>query len=386
MFFILWHTNSFKHEKSIISFFAGTEKLTDQEALEEIKALRNEIQRLLERSPHNGAAISTISALLEAFRQPKANQLAVMPATQSLQPPKVNGIGVTKTHDKSINTDTIDWKDVTSIHRITITDEGEKRISTNSSNNTNNNNNNNNVEENDSLCTSNSNVNFDELDLKCMCSEDEEDCANYTETGCSDDDALQSNYLIKQSSDMHLESRLRKINSNNCASRCKKTYESCDNLFSSNNSSNRPKDTKSIDSCQLGFNPYYNTKHSHQKPPTKLDCDEITRKLQLHVTKSVPDSEVDPSPVAPVTDPLSPPPVPPRRSNGKPSCTTATPSATVTDHRCSDEDASTSDVVDTTDGSSSASVKKSNRNKKSPEKRLVLDLNDRSKYTEEVSV
>lgn len=279
--------------------------------------------------------------------------------------------------DKSINTDTIDWNEVLGVvssnsgARITISDEGTielKRVVPAASSGGSTKESVNDQCDEESRYTSNSNVNFEELDLKCMCSEDEEDCGNYTESGC------RAGILIKQSSDMHLESRTRINKDSSCSvagrGGHKKTFESCDNLYSSNSAvsnSSRPKDTKSVGSYQLSFNPYKHTK----RVPDKLDSAEITRKL-LQVTKA--DDE--------------PPPVPPRRSNGKPTVPAEAAAAAASGDNSLTTSTAGSDTTGEEAGSSTGSTKQAGKSskKKSPEKRLVLDLNDKSKYTEEVSV
>lgn len=311
--------------------------------LEEIKNLHNQVQRLLERSPYNGAAISTISALLEAFKQPRCNQLMLKPppnGTDNNNPAdnllaikaKENGMaGVTIPRvDKSVNTDTVDWQSDTIAGenngtRITLSEDLSKpeviakeqcsrqkstdKVTQPSCSSAEDNR----CEVDDvSRYTSTSNVNFDELDLKCMCSEDEEDCANYTESGysCSqvldqpEDLPVYGPNLIKQCSDLHLDCRTQGNRGNGTGGTgYRKTYESCDNLYKNK-----------VDNYS-----YYVKFH---KQPPKLDSELITQKLLKvsNLTDASPVTDEKPA-TAPVTASTTVstqqqfvlPPVPPRQ-------------------------------------------------------------------------
>lgn len=456
----------------------------------------------MQRSPHNGAAISTISHLLEAFKQPRNNQLMLKPppstlaitataanATNSLTGSsgdgsnggvKENG-GVMCSNraivvDKSINTDTIGWN-WSCINGGIVSEKGEARITiVDKSDNitcTRSNLNNNNVgnvgaayvgtpdSEIDRQIVSQvpddemtrSNVSFDDLDLKCMCSEDEEDCANYSECGFSENVYSYGPNLIKQCSDMHLESRIKRQGScNNSSNRNnnetkKKNYESCDNLYSCNNRNESklltkitPMENTIRNYYQLGYQPHH--KHYRKPHECKLDSEIVTKKL-LRVTKSD-DTEF-------VLD--EPPPVPPRQSlrnpiptnlnlksntnnnilsasnlnekNQAPQQSSTSSSSSVTTSRpmtrhdlekkrkhrrqnsvkssdcgSGDDSSSTTHLTPKNDdddddnkiegafskSNNKSDSGKSSKRKKSPEKRLVLDLNDRSKYSGEVSV
>uniref|UniRef100_A0A336LL06 CSON010180 protein n=1 Tax=Culicoides sonorensis TaxID=179676 RepID=A0A336LL06_CULSO len=473
--------NKYGNSTTSTAQLGGTDKLTDQEALEEVKALHNQLQILLQRTPHNGAAISTISMLLEAFKQPRSNQLTVASAGLAIQSSAqiktsnesliaIKNKAIASTPANNTTKSTVDKCVSTECHMNQITCNDSAKICSNtiissnyrgtddSSNHKNcsdivekkeqnkgetnstppNNNNNCSMSVEDEI--NRSNVSFDDLDLRCMCSDEEEDCHH-----CSDTSEIEST-LVKQFSDLNLESKAKNEYS---VSNNKKTYESCDNLYNSKKSSsssfnrhhhrddsmkqvvlydeaNQKRDSKNY--YHLGYNPHHKhyRKNQLETYECKLDSEIVTKKL----LKSIQSNEESMN----KTD--EPPPVPPRKflpnNNNQQTIGSATsknvnilsvsnltsiPPTLRTEqqqHLCNThsvdpnlnsestttisnvkEDSgnnSTTSTENTTAGDfengskqSSGSVK-SQKRKKSPEKRLVLDLNDRSKYTEEVSV
>lgn len=432
-------------------FIGGTEKLTDQEALEEIKSLQNQLQVLLQRTPHNGAAIVTISLLLEAFKHPRSNQLLVATTMQSnvrktsnesLRGIKNKTIALppaSNTADKCVSTESIDSfhtdqknNSTTVIQTpndngeygesnncsITSCDEKDEKQNRDRTNATPTNNKDGNpLSVEDEI--NRSNVSFDDLDLQCMCSEDEEDCHHYTETGFE-------SILVKQCSDLHLDNKLK----NNFRNK-KKNYESCDNLYDSKKCSSSgyyrhhqqdestvkvTDDTTNRESKKLyhlGYNPHH--KHYRkQQHECKLDSEVVAKKLLKSIKSKANPIKKD-----------VPPPVPPRKllphNNNTQSLSTTTSTTCMNVNILSvsnltskalrntlkhsenlnfnnetnfkedsgnDSTTSTDNTaqVECKDSSIRSSSVKSQKRKRSPEKRLVLDLNDRSKYTEEVSV
>lgn len=420
----------------------GTEKLTDQEALEEIKSLQNQLQVLLQRTPHNGAAISTISLLLEAFKQPRSNQLTIATAMQSsarktsnesliaIKNKAIASSTATTTVDKCVSTESIDSFHKDEKHHATTNDayaggsncssisfeKHEKHNGSKDNVTPANNDNGNNLSVEDEI--NRSNVSFDDLDLRCMCSDDEEDCQHYTESGFEP-------ILVKQCSDLHLDNKLKNNNSNK-----KKSYDSCDNLYGSKKScihgyycqhqQNEPT-VKMADSTtkreskkfyHSGYNPHHKHYRKQHQPryECKLDSEIVAKKLLNTIKCEAGPIKLD-----------APPPVPPRKSlplnnntnSASITCknvnilsvsnltvkTLKTIPSHLDDQNLNNEsnikEDSGNDSTTSTDNTAQVESKeslnrcssvKSQKRKKSPEKRLVLDLNDRSKYTEEVSV
>lgn len=405
--------------------------------------------------------------LLEAFKQPRSNQLTVASAATAIQSNaqktsnesliaiKNKAIASTPAAitaaaaDKCVSTDSIDsLRRINAKNTLILTmkttpnngdDDGGGGSNRSSSScyekdetkhnrgetyvtPTNNNNGNMSVEDE----INRSNVSFDDLDLRCMCSDDEEDCHHYTETGFE-------TILVKQCSDLHLDNKLKSASSN------KKNYESCDNLYSNNKRSSSSNyyrhhhrddvlakvsdDTTKRESknyYHLGYNPHHkHYRKQHQQPPPPYECKLDSEVVAKKLLKSL-KCEESPTTIIKLDEP---PPVPPRKSlpynNNTQSSSSAAVATTTTTSKnvnilsvsnltstkqqitnVSDDQNNESNVKTEDSGNDSttstgtagdgASVRtssiKSQKRKKSPEKRLVLDLNDRSKYTEEVSV
>jgi hypothetical protein len=122
-------------------FVAGNDsRLTEQEALEEIKQICDQLKRLYERIPSRGSAQGTIQALLDSCKTSSNTQLM-------LKPPPGGGGASPKLNsfvDKSTNTNFIDndFTNITTINhlcaKIMITDESDKQIHCNNNYSSNN--------------------------------------------------------------------------------------------------------------------------------------------------------------------------------------------------------------------------------------------------------
>lgn len=190
--------------------------MSENETLEEIRQLSNQLQRLYERAPPRGVALATISALLETCRT--SHPLTLKPPIVT----KLNDSHITHS-DKSTNTDTnisqLQHTTSNGCAKITITDESGKSLNRQSSI----------IDKNlidagggncvtfcddlinktsdESSNQSTSNINYENLKLQCMCSSFDQSFDEYTDVrncNCSktkslDLKCLKCNMICKQS-------------------------------------------------------------------------------------------------------------------------------------------------------------------------------------------
>lgn len=181
-----------KNNQNLISPPGTDLRLSENETLEEIRQLSSQLQRLYERAPPRGVALATLSALLETCRT--SHPLTLKPPILA----KVNDSHITH-HDKSTNTDTnlahVQQTISNGCAKITITDESGSSLNDNQ------------VKIN-SQCLSDSdqstsNLNYENLKLQCMCSsidEFTELCkCNCSKTKSLDLKCQQCNKICKQS-------------------------------------------------------------------------------------------------------------------------------------------------------------------------------------------
>lgn len=408
------------HQGECLSFFSGKTffprlkgplfshsdaRLTDQEALEEIKQLSQQLQRLYERIPPRGTAISTISALLDTCKGSNNST--------SLKPPPLPAIcnkPAVKHLDKGTNTNTMEGIDQvdclnTSQTRITITDESIKVIenSDNSCNGINSNSNNKN----------NNYISFDNLQLKCMCADNDDDHLHSSTDG-DPTETDHHHHTIDNNDDINCDNydcKLREKQLNNLRNSLNNfmlNSESCDNLY--NNKSrlgerrlNFNTNNKNNSNIKTHFN------NNNSKKPNCLDinnsknvntnlnldsvvnnktnCSNSSKLLKLSKSDDNCLRNRDSSNMSDSTNNINV-----SSLNATTSNSLSTNSDSVIVVASSGDVASMETETDGTTASVStattapASATPNSKRKKSPEKRLVLDLNDRSKYTEEVSV
>ncbi|XP_021699568.1 uncharacterized protein LOC23687899 isoform X2 [Aedes aegypti] len=458
---------------------ANDSRLTDEEAIEEIKQLHIQLQHLYERIPQRGIAITTITCLIDICKN------------SSLKPPPTIG-GVkaimaapdktSQTHiDKSTNTITLPNGTYSSEGfnhpdaRIMITDDYDHS----------------------NRSIDNSKFNLDSLQLKCMCSEAEVEDEAEPKCEChrSEGGLVHSCYntvssfkhsdccdsgraiLVKQNSELVLSSSgccsgasqhgSGTHPANTCSSKFSelsaKNFESCDNLLHQqqkrkqtssgdsidNHSSRRPNysgsclvtttsslsvDEKNFRNLnQENFNKLYanhnnkidslkenflmrtalttalhNLENENRSRSHKLNAESVqfpstvggiqrispscsnrpttitsnttastasTNKFHNTSTISTPTPSCSSSATSVITTTAS--------SGGN---MTATGSVSAASGTANVAEVTTSTAPASTPHDANGTASQQSKKKKSPEKRLVIDLNDRSKYTEEVSV
>ncbi|XP_063697813.1 uncharacterized protein LOC134828756 [Culicoides brevitarsis] len=362
--------NKYGNSTTSTAQVGASEKITDQEALEEIKCLQNQLQILLQRTPPNGVAIGTISFLLEVFKQPRSNQLMSTldiqmnsrKASKESLAHKENKLNVTQMISEKyvVNNETVNSS---KINQKSVNDKSEEKEFKKNKiliNNVATQTHSNNVDISFDISKSTkSNISFDDLDLKCMCSdEEEEDCHHYIETEYD-------TVLVNQCSDIYSESK-----SQNSINENKNTEE--DLLNSCENSKTcSPCNCNRVGTLHKKSKKHIYRKQDRKQYECKLDSELIAEKLLKSIKNTDPNAKSN-----------GPPPVPPRKSlNIHPPeySFVQKPSEGAGEKQ---NDLSIKNTFERMDNLNQAPVK----NKKSPEKRMILDLNDRSKYTEEISV
>ncbi|XP_058461059.1 uncharacterized protein LOC131436379 [Malaya genurostris] len=442
-------------------------RLTEEEAIDEIKELHNQLQRLYDRVPQRGVAIITIACLMETCK------------SSSLKPPPPPGVKaimtapdskLTKVVDKGINTDTLmngnygssPWQE--SDTRIMITDDSYHN----------------------DRSKDNSKFSLDILQLKCMCSDDDvgerreaSEChseavvCSCNKIGCSIKhadccDSVREHtkpVLAKQISEHTLTNRTcsdgesRNYIDNQSEEKCisgsrtrlgelsVKNYESCDNLLHqqqkqrhiltmcddsiANHCNQRPNSgecglmatasSRSVDESNFrnlnleNFNKLYashNNKIDSLKENFLMRTALTTALSNLENENRLRSNRISATSIQfqPIVDQMRP--LNPCSSttmvtstittagavcsgSGNNNCNTPTPSCSSSGTPTTIATSSTSamapvqtdtDLEANVSGSLATGGQHTGKKKKSPEKRLVIDLNDRSKYTEEVSV
>lgn len=352
----------------------GTDlRLSENETLEEIRQLSNQLQRLYERAPPRGVALATLSALLETCKT--SHPLTLKPPIVT----KINDSHITH-HDKSTNTDTnisqLQHTTSNGCAKITITDESGKSLNRQSINNKNL------VDvvgghsvtfsddlinktSDESSNQSTSNINYENLKLQCMCSSFDQSFDEYTELSncnCCKTKSLnlkcqQCNMICKQSNMKCCHNDNNVNNSNLCDKIVKKLSDKNLDELSNEQSSirhvHKNDENYVLDSLKnmIKINPLQQSKSDDLrliKSHNNLSADECSLNNEISTTQSQVELSLN------LGNKLE------------------APTNTEIDV-CKKNEVSGLTVEGTG----------ANLNKK---KQLVLDLNDRSKYTKEVSV
>lgn len=365
--------------------------MTENETLDEIRQLCNQLQRLHERAPPRGVALATLSALLETCRT--SHPLTLKPPIVA----KVNDSHITH-HDKSTNTDTniAHMQHTTSngcAAKITITDEtgndnqvkhrqssiinkivvdgsggvgGEQCVTFCADSD------NKNSEENQST----SNLNYENLKLQCMCSSFDQSFDDYTELcNCSKTKSLdlkcqQCNKICKQSKMKCCHNDNNVNNSNLCDKIVKRLSDISLIEINNEQSSNRHVHIINDENYVLDSSP-----NNIKKNPlilSKSDDYSLKQQHNLRLIKSHNNLPVEDCSL-------------PHNLNNEISTTQSQDELSL--NLGSKLEAPTNIEIDVIKNNEVSGLTNegtgANLNKR---KQLVLDLNDRSKYTKEVSV
>lgn len=306
-------------------------RLNESEAIEEIKQLTKQLQNLHERIPQRCIATNTILALLEICRSVQSSGQLTLKPPLTPQPPIEqvktpisscgNGSIVTRV-DKETNTCYENWQDDLRISdKCDHTNKSNKRVKKKSkcceiANN------------NAAITCSTNSINFDNLQLQCMCSSDnnsleeyqiEDECCSSARKRCGDDDSAQvesfrerllnftsttrginndDNNLRKRNSELVLgtnfqDSPSTSVYKNSQSYRISKTFDSCDNIFPptslssnrTNNTTNKSNHSLSTESDQKSI-PYSYL----ERPSMKLSQsdDRNLRELKIALSSTLP--------------------------------------------------------------------------------------------------
>ncbi|CRL02145.1 CLUMA_CG015431, isoform A [Clunio marinus] len=479
----------------------GESKLSDNDVVEEIKLLTKQLQNLYDRIPQRGPTTNVILTLLDICRtaqtQNTANALTLRPPTQPQEQSKNLSIcdGKSSCVDKETNTsfDNLMWQNLNDNNtRVTISDscdndnhsdlkgKGCRNVKCCETNNTT-----------KTINCSTSSINFDNLQLQCMCSSDNnslEDCEIENCDNCSSKDPQTTAEVQRQvepgsfrerllnftnSNTRNEANNLRKRNSElvlgtsfDTASMSVGVYKgcqnyriSCDNIFSSK-SFTTASATSAVTSTRLSGLNDKNSKSNHslsgdsdkvskipysflERPTMKLSQseDKNLRELKIALSSTLPDanksnnnkiqvienlktsynitqqshsltsSSSTSSKVDKVSSSLSSSstsdaiqkksPCQPPQYIAKDESNKHLEMENINNQDERNEDNNkmiTTDLKHTDDNKNSTSSSNANNNnlnagnndnskkRKTPEGKLAIDLNDRSKFTEEVSV
>lgn len=342
-------------------------RLSENETLEEIRQLSSQLQRLYERAPPRGVALATLAALLETCRT--SHPLTLKPPIQA----KVNDSHITH-HDKSTNTDTnlghVQHTISNGGAKITITDESslnDNQVNINSQCV---------VTFSDSdLNQSTSNLNYENLKLQCMCSSFDQTFDEFTELSkcnCSKTKSLdlkcqQCNKICKQSNMKCCHQDNNVNNSNVCDKIVKRLSDNnlVDELSSKRHVHNKNDENYVLDS--LPNNIKVNPMQLSKSDDYSLKQQQNLRQIKSHNNLPADDCSL------------------PHNLNNEISTTQSQDELSL--NLVGKLEAPTNTEIDVCKnvevGGLTNEGTGANLNKR---KQLVLDLNDRSKYTKEVSV
>lgn len=399
---------NFKFHFFFFSFFIFADgRLTEQEALDEIRALSNQLQHLRDRVPMRGNAHTTLSSLLDNCK-PATNCLSLKP------PPTTSGggkklaaimnnnsttiapVAVVECADKSTNTNTMmtamgagllsaHQPNGTACTRISITDDCDNRIE---------------GEQMlrqappDTISTGGrSELSFGDLQLQCMCSDAHESDGGHCGSSHASSDVSDGRHSPNIACAPSFQLPLSVSNQSNHKQCCGKSHTRTD--------------TAAMCACGRGQKRASSMKKAPQRNANRLKtnlsmdgsrdvaqcvrCDSNKSSLEdceLPVTPSPTVSSLSLGGTAAIDDKCSI-----SEGNLTPGSTvcnvTMALGGTGADTTIAPSSSSEADggngLPDSSDSDPTASNSSSRRNK-STDSKLVIDLNDRSKYTKEVSV
>lgn len=201
-------------------FYISDSRLTEQEALEQIRQLCTQLQHLQDRAPPRGVAIATIATLLETCTT--SHQLSLKPPPATIKNPQQNSIRADKSTNTNIVADELCQQIENGFARISITDVCDTKIEDRNSmmcvqqqqqqsKNVKNceNQNSNSKQQQQINCNE---LAFKNLRLQCMCSS--------SGGSCCEEEKLHGNNILPITDEQHLVMVNKKSTTINCSCSC----------------------------------------------------------------------------------------------------------------------------------------------------------------------